>query len=409
MKPGLKELGRRLAIALRFTIATLATACGGGGSPYDDSFLLWVPTDAVVTDIDGDGRADLLTLAMSSTGSRVRTGHLFVRRQTAPGVFALAEETAFGQYPWRMAVGDVDGDGLLDVVVSDGDAQKVWLLMHDATRPGRFLAPSAFFSGGHFEAAVIADLNHDGAPDIAAVGVGSVVAIRYQDPHARGTFGPEIDVPIPGAAGAIAAGDIDGDGLVDLLTWSYTNPDSSYVPSGGFVVLFQRDDGGFDNSGLLATSTGLNNERLSITDANADGRLDLFGFMTGCCTGYQTQVMVVPQISARVFGTPTWTMVSGSPPMYDAVLADLNQDTVPDVALAGFSQQTDRMNLMLNNGKAAFVQAFASDLPIAASRLAVGDLDGDGRADIVLYGANNKTVVMYQSATPGVFLPPRPL
>ena len=75
-------------------------ACGAGNP--DDNWLypLWVPTDVLVADINGDGRADILTLAMLASSASQREGRLLVRLQsaTAPGSW-LAALSANGAGP----------------------------------------------------------------------------------------------------------------------------------------------------------------------------------------------------------------------------------------------------------------------------------------------------------------------
>ena len=109
-----------------------------------------------------------------------------------------------------------------------------------------------------------------------------------------------------------------------------------------------------------------------------------------------------------MFGAPVTTSLAGLRGLDDAALANLTADSVPDAAVAGFFPEGSRLNLLTNNGSGAFSLATATSMPIAVSRVAAGDLDGDGRSDIVLLGGSNQSLVMFQTA-PGAFEAPRAL
>jgi len=225
-----------------------------------------------------------------------------------------------------------------------------------------------------------------------------------------------VDATLPGTPFNLAAGDVDGDGLADVLAWVYTNPAGVYPPTGELVVAYQMPGGGFDVAGPFARQTGQNVGRLAIADVNADGRRDLFAFETPFSSSDRTQLVAVPQTAtARSFGAPVYTSLAGVQGRDDAVLADLNQDGVPDAAVAGFfpvgspTVVESRTNLMMNNGLGAFALSAAIPMPASVSRVTAGDLDGDGRNDLVLLGAENQCLVLFQSTSPGTFLPPRAL
>ncbi|KPK47143.1 MAG: hypothetical protein AMS22_17035 [Thiotrichales bacterium SG8_50] len=409
-------VSRRSLIALAVVIFGVLSIVGSGGS-YDLG-PVWVETDVLVADIDGDTRPDVLTLAMLTTSYEQKEGHLLVYRQTStPGVFAAPVPYVVGRYPWRVVADDIDGDGRPDLVITDVDTNTTLLMLQDGANPGQFLAPQPLITGAHSYDAVIADLNSDGAPDVAATdsayGSGRVV-LRYQDPLNRGSFGPQVDVAMPDTTTNLVAGDVDGDGLADMLAWVYTNPPGVYPPTTALVVAYQNSGGGFTMSGLLAPQTGLNAGRLAIADANVDGRRDLFAFETPFSRDYTAQLLVVPQTAtARLFDAPIYTSLAGIHGLDDAVLVDFNQDGAPDAAVVGYfpvgSDWDSRANLLINNGVGGFVLSDVFATPISVSRVAAGDLDGDGRVDIVLLGSENRCLVMFQSATPGSFLPPRAL
>ena len=95
----------------------LLTSCGG-----DDGWVtypFWVPTDVQTADIGGDGRLDVITIAMVSSSMSQHEGHLVVRRQTAPGVFTAPQTYIVGVYPWKLSVADIEGDGAPDLVLTD--------------------------------------------------------------------------------------------------------------------------------------------------------------------------------------------------------------------------------------------------------------------------------------------------
>lgn len=411
----LVRIGSSLLAA--FFVGQLA-GCGGGGGGASFG-VLWIPTDVVVADVDGDGALDVLTLAVYVDRNGDREGRLLYYRQTAPGEFSAPTTIVLGQFPWRMALGDIDGDDAPDLVVTDTDAQETYWVQQSSSHRGQFLAPVALTAGLVGYEAAIADLNDDGAPDVAiadAAAGSSRVVVYYQDPNNRGSFATEVEVTLAGRPLNIVAGDVDDDGLPDLLIWIYTSPAAVYPPTGALVVAYQKAGGGFDVSSELAPRTGLNVGRLAIEDANGNGRRDLLVFHTPFSASYTAQLAVVVQTSARAFDPAVTTPLVGVRGIDGAVLADLDDDDLPDSAVVGFfavgtpSTVQSRANLLHNDGTGAFVLAAQIEMPIAVSRVAAGDLDGDDRNDLVLLGEENQCLVAFQSrTTPGTFSAPRML
>jgi hypothetical protein len=152
-------------IALGF-ITIVATGGGGGG---DDSWLfpLWIPTDIVVSDVDGDGRNDILTLARLSTSMSSNEGHLRVYGQTDQGGFSAPSIYIVGEYPWQLVMGNIDGDERPDLLVTDPDIGDVRLFLQDPNSNGRFLPPWQVETGIYPYYAAVADLNNEIHPVFA--------------------------------------------------------------------------------------------------------------------------------------------------------------------------------------------------------------------------------------------------
>lgn len=403
-------------------LAPVLGSCGQGGGGWDDFFPLVIPTDVVVADIDGDGRADVLTLMRYSTDVNRSEGRLSVYRQTATGAFAAPDVYSVGVYPWRMRVADIDGDGLPDLVVGDADSDQVFWMRQDPSQRGRFESPVVVADGMRVEDFAVGDLNHDGAADLAIAecqrDANRVLAV-YQDPAARGTFGPPVEIAAPGLSCALAVADIDGDGRDDLAGWFVTRSmtTTNLVPAGVLGVAWQATDGTIGPVTALASREGVNAVRVVAADYLGNGAIAPIVYLTRAAADYETEVLVaLHDPGSRTFTSFTGARLPGIQGIDDAAFADLDGDAHVDAVIAGFfpvgspTSVESRANRLRQMGDGSLQIVGADSLPIAASRVAIGDLDGDGRMDIVLYGGDDQIVRMMQShVTPGQFGAPLPL
>jgi hypothetical protein len=361
----------------------------------------------------------VLTLAQLATSETHREGHLSVHRQLPNGGFAAATDYAVEIYPWHFVIADLDADGAPDVVVVDpDDAHAVTWLRQDPTSPGRFLSPVRLLSGVHASDVALADLNGDGSTDIAIAdqaGSSARIVMLPQDPVTAGTFGAPVDVALPGTSDAVAAADLDGDGLVDLAVGYLAPTGTAYVYDASLAILSQQPGGGFSPAQPQATRRGVNVDRLRIADYDGDGSPDLIAFMSASSLDSTPRLLAVLRGGSGAPRTVETSLaqVQGRD---DAAFGDFDGDGRLDAALAGFfpvgspSTVESRLNLFRQLADGTLQGPESRSLPIPVSRIAAGDVDGDGRPDLVLLGEANRVLLMLQSQSGGgEFLAPEAL
>jgi hypothetical protein len=249
-----------------FATETIGVLLGNGDGTFQPAVNYDVgmfPDAVVVGDVNGDGKPDLV----SEGGSLFVPDRVSVLLNNGAGAFTPAPGFVFPDKtgPGHVAVGDVNGDGRLDVaVVRDGSsgASLVTLL---GNGDGSFVQASGTYAVGWLASAVVmADFNGDGRPDVAVADLTSD-HVEVLLGNGDGTFQAPVAYAVGAAPQALAVGDFNGDGRPDLVT---ANQGSNSVS-----VLLGTGTGTFQTA--VNFDAGDAPLSLAVGDFNRDGRPDL--------------------------------------------------------------------------------------------------------------------------------------
>jgi FG-GAP-like repeat len=244
---------------------------------------------------------------------------------------------------------------------------------------------------------IAADLNGDGRVDLAGSNANAASVMLG---NGDGTFRPKTDFPIGFQTQAIAAGDFNSDGRMDLMVTLNT-------PQLSLALLTGTSTGTFNTPTFFPNTSGFDSPAIAATDLNGDSRLDLVVM-------HNIECFIAPCTSARsitvllgngdgTFQTPSEVNV-GTGPCSMAVV-DLNRDGIKDVAIGGGNTE---LSVLIGVGNGTFVQQpvvtlVAGGDPFSASNdVGVGDLNrdsildlvvplGNGHGNVILIGNGNGT------------------
>ena len=325
-------------------------------------------------DLNGAGKTDLVITngaavqVLTSNGDGTFTG---------TNIYSIANQYNVSiSESLTVAVADFNGNGKLDVATSN----TVLLGNGDGTLQGNQVLLGLGGQG------VTGDFNNDGHPDLALVtsgggGSSANLQIFLNDGKAGFTVAQTYQIPtgVFTNFSLAAAVDVNGDGRVDLVGYTFSNK-----TSGDVIVLLGNGDGSF---GPPTSFPGVAEEFVkgfTLADLNGDGKPDIMMVTTGPSSANNT-LSVLLNNGDGTFGPAVNYFaadVDGN-----VVAADLNKDGKIDVAVG-----TDSHGIALLLGKgdgtfqpATFItnSAFANSPPL----LAVADLNGDGNLDLIASGA----------------------
>ncbi|HEX3437399.1 MAG TPA: FG-GAP-like repeat-containing protein [Pseudacidobacterium sp.] len=251
------------------------------------SYATGVYPDAVaVADFNGDGVPDLVVANGSGTYGAHATVSVLLGDAQHPGQFLSQQTYLVGSGPTFVAVGDFNRDGLPDIAVANSNGQAdISVLLNNPASPGQFLPQVTYLEQGAVnnsngaKSVAVGDFNGDGVLDLAVMDGGtlsaSVVDVLMGDPAHPGQFLPPVVFPVSSSTSdgwAIASGDFNADGIPDLAVTNYE------YPSGASIVVLLGDPvhpGQFFQPVSYPISGFSAPYSLAIGDFNGDGVLDL--------------------------------------------------------------------------------------------------------------------------------------
>jgi hypothetical protein len=300
-----------------------------------------------------------------------------------------------------VVVGDVNGDGKLDLVVGNRCADRGCQSGHESVGvllgngDGTFRAAVGYDSGGapnftFYVGVAIADVNGDHKPDIVVTNACGSFSCSYAGTvgvllgNGDGTFQAAVTYGSGGSYPAsVAVVDVNGDGRPDLVV---TNACGDSNCDGTVGVLLGNGDGTFKPATIYG-SGGVQPESVVVSDVNGDGKPDILvaNNCGGSCSSYSGGVSVLLGNGDGTFKSAV-TYDSGGYVIYSLAAADVNGDGKLDLLPANAWAAT--VGVLLGNGDGTFltvVDYASGGLPAAQyDSVAVADVNGDGKPDLLV-------------------------
>jgi hypothetical protein len=395
---------------MRFALTTLTGAaflftfgCGGSTSavrptgPVQLSFVNssnpatnpW-PQSIAMADFNGDGKLDL-AIPVYSIFTPLSDVNILLGNGdgtfTAGPTFPL-----FGQNVNNAVIADFNGDGKPDLAISLPDANQVQVALGNGDGTFSALLPISVDS---VYLVVAGDFNHDGKADLATVnfGLGTLTILLG---NGDGTFtpAPNITTPTTGPGGEavgpvwMAVGDFNKDGIPDLAV--VNGPRFDQGAPGSVTILLGNGDGTFSAKG---ESIAAGNQPLSVTvgDLNGDGIPDLVVPDMNSGAPELGNVAILLGTGDGTF-TPTATILQVGAVPYSAAIADLDGDGKADLVVANAG--SDDVSVFVGKGDGTFAAPMTPATGTTPNFVAVGDFNGDGIPDLATANNVSNTVTV---------------
>ncbi len=328
------------------SLAALANLTTGAG-----------PTAVLVSDLNGDGKMDLLTVNATANTVSVFMGN-------GGGTFQARTDYSVGMQPSAAVIADFNGDGTPDIAVANQSSGTITILSNNGN--GTFEAGAVIITASPGNI-VAADFDGDGKVDLAVISAGNV---SFFFGNGDGTFRQGTGGFYSCCGSALAVGDFNGDGKPDLAAGGYVYPNNG---DGTFGVLVG-----------VGAAMGW-----AVGDLNRDGNSDLAG---PAGSGLET---ILGNGNGKFKGSSSY--IAGLDP-YSLTLADINGDGKLDAVVSNSGSNT--ISVLLGNGDGTLQPAVAYTVGNSPRSVAAGDFNGDGRTDLAVANYSSNTVSILLGGTP---------
>lgn len=343
---------------------------------------------AAVVDLDGDGLTDIAVTNGDTT-------FFTILRKNATG-FDQGIKYDVGVYSTYILACDMDGDGKKDLLLRQHIGG--FCVLRNISTPGKIaFQPKVLVTLPMFVdyKPTIGDFNGDGKPDVAASvtpDYDSIAVFTNTSTIGSISFSPNVKyIPASVQSSTIQAGDLDGDGKDDIIAPNWA--------SHGFLIFRNISSNGNVEfaPAYLRLLTSNNPVHISLADFDDDGKPDV-----AVSSQNTYSVLVIKnESSPGVFSFQTTGILSLPHMPYATTIGDINGDGKADIVV-GFLYNLQRFYLFKNTssaGNMSFAQPiFYRDTALNfASQAYVADLNNDGKAELVMPNFRDKRIVLAQN------------
>lgn len=372
-----------------FLVTSSSSARKTGTYSYDDPSRV-ITFDPLSDFAAGEKVTSVLTAGIESLDSKVLVhgfawSYLTAVSSASPGMFEKVLEFSAGDGPSDVYAADFDGDGYIDLALTNYLSDNVSVLENDGD--GTFSPQAAIPVGTEPVSICAADVDVDGYFDLVCANSnvsGSSVSVLINT--SPGTFAPAVNYPVSNSPVSVCAADFNCDGYPDLATAD----DASFTVS----VLMNDGDGTFGTESTY--SADVSPHTVCTADLDNDGDIDIV-----CGNLGAGNVTVLLNTGDGSFGSGVEYAAGDSP---TGVIAD-DFDADGDMDLAVSNSTTNGMSVLINDGDGTFAAPVSYPIPFAESPSTIcgGDFDGDGDIDIVTQNMSSLNFTVLLNDGDGTF------
>ncbi|HYB66249.1 MAG TPA: VCBS repeat-containing protein, partial [Steroidobacteraceae bacterium] len=406
---GPTALRRLRLLAGAATLLLALESCGGYGNNCDwgcgPPTPVNVPNSVAIADVNGDGVPDLVVATTADSGAFTNPGfaNVILGNMASPGTFAKGVQYPItGTNPSGIVATDLTGSGHLDLVVSNSGSGSISVFMHGATA-GTFMPGVDIATGGQPNQVVAGDLTGSGAKLDLALADNSVsgnAIVLVHDPANPGKFLAPIKLATNNFTPSVAIGSL-GNGKVAVVAATY----DANGNNGAVYVFVETSTSPVTFAAPVTFPAGAQPQAVRIADIDGDGLPDLvvanYGPGTDGTGVAGVSVLLQNAASPGTFLAPvTYATPEGA---IDVAVGDLNGDGRPDLVVASLDPDfSGGVSVLLQNPAPAAAGTFGTATVYAGMgqplSVAIGDLNGDGHPDIAVADGTSATVLLQNPA-----------